>query len=170
MACLSTAITFNMPSSLQSYRSFEHGDGQQESHDDDNDIESRDEDHYPSRPPSAPTSPTFRRSRSYRTVDEMSSLLENPDHRRTYQSRRSSIPGTPRTLALLERTHSHGGSMRIHKNHSRSGSGSLGLGFHSRLVGALDRSRNNQLDQCKLCSRTFGLEIVSKSPYTSRLM
>lgn len=135
-----------MPGSLQSYRSFEYGDGQAESHD--GDVESRDEDNSSSRPPRSPPSPTFRRSRSYRTVDEMSSLLENPDHRRTYQSRRSSIPGTPRTLAALERQTGHGSSMRIHKNHSRTGS--LNIGFQSRLVGALDRSRHNQLDQCEL--------------------
>lgn len=137
-----------MPGSLQSYRSFEHGDGQHEGHDDDNDYE----DIPSSRPP---RSPIFRRSQSYRTVDERSSLLENPDHRRTYQSRRSSRPGTPRTVA------GHGGSMRIHKNHSRSGS--QGLGFQSRLVGALDRSRNNQPDQCK----SFGEFPLDSSFYSS---
>lgn len=145
-AGLLSAITFNMPGSVQSYRSFEYGDGQQESHDDDHES-TRDEDHSSSRPPRSPNSPTFRRSRSYRTVDERSSLLENPDHRRTYQSRRSSIPVTPRTIYALERQTSHGGGMRTNKNHSRSGS--LGQGFQARLVGALDRSRNNQLDQCK---------------------
>lgn len=135
-----------MPASLQSYRSFEHGDGQYEGHDDDN-HNNNDEDYSSSRPPTAPTSPTFRRSRSYRTADERSSLLENPDHRRLYLSRTSSIPGTPRTLAALGRQVSYGGSIRINRNHSRSGS--LGQGFQARLVGALDRSRNNQIDQCK---------------------
>jgi hypothetical protein len=138
-----------MPGSLQSYRSFDHSiagaDGQAESHEDDNEY--RDEDYSSNRPTRSPPSPTFHRSRSYRAVDEMSSLLENPDHRRTYHSRRSSIPGTPRTLAALGRQNSHAGSMRIAKNHSRSGS--LGLGFSQRLVSALDRSRNSPLEHCE---------------------
>jgi hypothetical protein len=92
-----------------------------------------------------PRSPLWmRRTRSKaRFVDESSSLLDNVDNTRPYQTRNISTPGTPRTLRTpgIRRQHSYNASARHHQR-----AGSWGHGFSTRLVNALMSERNNNIN------------------------
>lgn len=74
-------------------------------------------------------------------ADERSSLLGHMDTSRNYQTRNISTPGTPRTLRTpgIRRQHSYQGTFR---HHNRRGS----AGFSTRLVNALLRENNDDLD------------------------
>lgn len=103
-----------------------------------------DDEHDGTRESQTPQSPlwTRRRVRPH-FADERSSLLDHPDNTRTYQTRNISTPGTPRTLRTpgIRRQHSHVGSFRHHARR-----GSSGHGFSTRLVNALMREGNDDMD------------------------
>lgn len=79
-------------------------------------------------------------------VDERSSLLDPNDISRNYQTRNISTPGTPRTLRTpgIKRQHSYNGTFRHHTRKGSTGGGQHG--FSTRLVNALMRERNGDLD------------------------
>lgn len=97
---------------------------------------------------STPRSPLWsRRAQSKaRFVDEGSSLLDNADHTKTYQTRDISTPGTPRTLRTpgIRRQHSYNASSVRHVRVDTSGS--TGFGFSNRLVNALIRERSSNME------------------------
>jgi hypothetical protein len=146
-----------MPGSLQSYRSFDgdrapgmddRREEQQLEHEHERDPIARlrhdeeDETDHNRTPTSPKSSPFFRRSKSARTLDERSSLLGNPDTWRNYNA--SSIPDTPRH-GPITRQGSHIASVRLARNHSRTGS--VNQRFSQRLVNALTAARTNNPDQ-----------------------